>query len=345
MQEERLMKWVQRSVGKNKIIEAVDELLSNDSNSNVGGIDREEKLFRMIAALDVQGPVRVNGFASTIFSFPQVLVYGMLRQKKGLAENVLKIIVKRLWTCVDQYTHILEQNSEYTELLDASSASYHSQMLGFGMERVMYTLNPMMPCLSSIVMDEYVTNIQDLLKILDRLALQHPEKVIFDRHIISFIINKIDIKRDMYASGIRDIPKLRESATLYGLFALVAAHQKFPSISVSNLSKLIGKRIVESIESSLHNVKLKKSIIERVVEASDQGHLAEMLSLVSNSRMYHNDTVGYNNACNEINMTNKQIAILAHNNKVSKFGTLFGQRITVLMSYMLFVIITLTVIV
>jgi hypothetical protein len=60
--------------------------------------------------------------------------------------------------------------------------------LGFGLERVLYDMNPTLPCLSPPLRARFVTSIRQLLEAIDRRALAGAGSVLMDRHIAAFIL-------------------------------------------------------------------------------------------------------------------------------------------------------------
>jgi hypothetical protein len=343
LSEDRVLKWIQRGTGKSKIIDYLDELTSREYATHgfaKAFIDKDERLFKAIMALDAQGPFRLNNFASHTSSLCNMFHYGFARQKKYIQDNVVKIALKKSWEDQLKYNSKEDIDTIKVNLLNELTGFYNSQTQGCGIERVLYHLNPSLPCLSPIVYNEYVTSLRALLVLLDNMSATSSEKVIFDKHIISFIANKINLKREVYINMLKDVPMKQENLSLYGLAIIVLAINHDPDLELTNLSALIGMRISEFTDKTLHNVRLKKNIDDKIKNASEESDFATMLKIVTNPKVYINDQSGYYKACRDVNMINKKITALTNNEEVKQFGTLFGQRITVLVSYMLFIIIS-----
>src|SRR5690606_33117998 len=70
--------------------------------------------------------------------------------------------------------------------------------LGFGIERILYDLNPDMPCLSPLFANTYVYTLQDLLKQLDALAPSRAkDEDPIDVHIAAFITSKVNMQHEL----------------------------------------------------------------------------------------------------------------------------------------------------
>lgn len=344
LSEERVLKWIQRGVGKNKIIDYLDELTTKEYSTQSftkAFIDKDERLFKAIMALDAQGPFRLNNFASHISSLSNIFYYGYLNQKKHFIDSVIKIGLKKSWEDQVKYNFREDLDSEKITLLEEIGKFYNSQTQGCGLERVLYHLNPTLPCQSPILHSEYITTLKDILLYLDNMSLINPEKVIFDKHIISFMANKINLKREVYTNMMKDIPFSKDNLSLFGLAIIVLSINHEPGISLPNLASLVGRRVCEFTDKVLHNTRLRKNIEDKIINSSEEADFAGMLKIITNPKLYINDQNGYYKACRDVGVINKKIEALTNNSEVKEFGTLFGQRITVLVSYLLFIIITL----
>ena len=349
LSEERVLKWIQRSVGKSKVIELLEELTSREYSSTSqyapALIDKEERLFKAIMVLDSQGPFRFNKFAAHLPGFSNMFHYAFSRQIKPIIDTIIKVSLRESWEDKQKYNVHEEFDHSVIFNLTQISAFYGSQTPGCGIERIVYHLNPALPCLSPLVFNEYYTSLRDLLYALEAIASKNPEKLIFDKHIISFIANKIGLKREEYVNIAKNFPSQGENTSISALIILVLALGHDGRMDLPSLATLLGRRVCEFIEKNLHNVKLKRMMEEKIKNASEESDLPVILKIASNPKVYQNDQAGYYKASRDISAINKKIAALTNNNDVKKFGTLFGQRITVLISYLIFLIIILCMVI
>ena len=68
----------------------------------------------------------------------------------------------------------------------------HSE-LGQGFERVIYELNPNIPCQSPLLETEYVYDMVEMLDAFERIAIANPETLMepVDRHIAAFVVARM----------------------------------------------------------------------------------------------------------------------------------------------------------
>lgn len=342
LSEERVLKWIQRGSGKSKIIDALDELTSGDVRTNPvkSFVDKDERLLKAIIILDAQGPFRMKNFSAHLSSFGNMIAYGYAKQKRFILDNIVKISLKCSWEEKAKYNAQEEMDYDMVVSLIDLTNFYSSMSIACGAERILYHLNPTLPCLSPIVYNEYITTLSQLLIYLDKIASSSLEKMVFDRHIIAFISNKISLKRED-TNLLRDIPLAEENLSLYGLAIISLAIRHEPALELVNLASLLGNRVADFLDHSLHNVRTKKLLDDKIRNKVAESDIIGLLKIVASPRIYANDQSGYYKATIDVNSINNKIDALANNAEVQQFGTVFGQRITVLISYALFMIISL----
>lgn len=343
LSEDRVLKWIQRGTGKSKIIDNLDELVSRESGNQAyvkSFVDKDLRLTKALQILDSQGPLRYADFSSHPSSFNTLFYNAYINNDKSTLDTIIKIAIKKGWEEFEQYDMDFHFDEESIDALTEIQSFYNASIIGCGNERVLYFLNPTLPCQSPIVSKEYIVNLKDLIITLDKLAGSSSEKTIFDKHIISFIAAKINLKRDTYMNLLRNIPIESENYVISGLIVSVLTLKHLnDNLELANLANLLGQEAVTYINTSINHVKTRRTIEENINHAMDEADLSGILKEISNPRTYQKDQSGYFKACKDVNSINKRIKALANDKDVSHFGQLFGQRITVLISYLLFMII------
>jgi eukaryotic-like serine/threonine-protein kinase len=341
--EDRVLKWIQRGTGKTKIIDNLDELVSREYASQgftKSFIDREERLMKAIQILDCQGPFRCDDFSSHLTSISSFFFWAYVSNKKNIIDIFIKVTLKKFWEDFKKYELDFDFDESSIDKISEIPEFYNIYIPGCAVERVLYYLNPNLPCLSPIVFNDHITSLKDLLIQLDRLAATSSEKNLFDKHIISFIASKINLKRDIYNNLLKEIPIQSDATFVHGLVVIVLAMQSIEEqIELSNLASTLGKKATEFINMTINNVKVRRSLEEGISNAADESDLQTILKLISNSKLYQKDQSGFYKATKDVKSINKRIQALANNKDVTHYGTIFGQRITVLVSYLLFMII------
>lgn len=343
--EERFLKWVKRSIGKNRILDTIDEVISKESGLSgymLTGQNKEVRLSKVLTIMDTYGNIKFKNFSTYFSGLPEMFFYGYTKQKKHYVDNVLKIITKNLFEDFAKLNPIYEIEFSKKNKIQELGKIYNVQLPGFGNERILYELNPNLPCLSPTVISDYIYNLPDLLVALEKLAETNSENCVFDRHLVSFIAKNISLTKEDLTKAISGLPALTEDSVIYPLSMLAVASLKHPEIKLVHLSKVLGDKSSNFIKLAIHNIYLKKTILTKITDAIAKTSLAEILKAISNQKLFINDQNGYYKACRDINLLNQRKNLLANSTKVKKFGVLLGQRVTVLLSYLLFLIVAFT---
>lgn len=343
LSEDRVLKWIQRGTGKSKIIDTLDDLASHEYSTKDFTkffIDKEERLTKALQILDPQGPLRYSTFSAHLSSLSDAFLFAFVNNDKSTIEIIIKFALKKTWEEFKKYEMDFHFDEESIDILIEINFFYNPSILGCGNERVLYYLNPELPCLSPNAHKEYIVNAEDLLIHLDKIAGTSENKNLFDEHIISFLAAKINLRREIYMNLLKNIPLENENIIIHGLIISVLTIRYLnKDIQLANLAAIFADTAIEHITNVIYNVKTRRKIEENINHALDEIDILGILKEISNPQVYNNDQSGYYKAFNDVVNINKRITSLAKNEDVTHFGKLFGQRITVLISYLLFVII------
>jgi hypothetical protein len=163
---------------------------------------------------------------------------------------------------------------------------------GYGIERVLYELNPMMPCYSAMIRNHMVTSANELLSALEEVAGQpaRPREPM-DRHIAAFLIaryRKLDERLIVLTTpGGED---LRRISALLNVLADV--QKRFGPASLPNLCawmvELMGPAI-ERFHSRAHREKLQNE----ATRMAHEGNLAVLLKLIDDPAAIRKDEIEF----------------------------------------------------
>jgi|GEM_PF-1231424 len=346
--DDKLLKWIKRQNVSNDTMESLQNLFGNERSlvktpfllkSN----DRNNKLTKLLILIDPTGSIRIAGFALSAMSLPAALHYLLSKNKRAQAELIIKILQEKYWKFSKARPSACEVIDE--KLLEDPISIYSVNSPVFGIERIVYSLNSYATCLSPTVINDYVSDIPDLLTCLDKNASEFPEKFSFDRHLIGFIAAKLNIVNDQEVKVLANFPKFSDHPLMYGLSVLNLAQKAAPEIKIQNLCNVLTSKIIELFEEYLHNVNFKKRIIASLQEVSKEGDLSKIVNILSDQKPFLEDYNGYYKACKEVQYLRKQIENLNLGDRVFENALILGQKLTVLMSYVLCLIVTVILII
>jgi hypothetical protein len=125
---------------------------------------------------------------------------------------------------------------------------------------------------------------------------------------------------------------------------LAKAQEHVPDIKIPHLCSIVAQKLIEWVNDNLYNAKLKNVVTSELAELAGGGMLSQMLYVVSNSKLFQNDNKGYNVANKEVNELNKKIKKMSDPVQIYNAGIELGQRLTVVFSYLVCMIVTLILI-
>lgn len=346
--DDKLIKWATRSQISDEIITnmalaTAEKILPTDL-SDWHNVSSANKLTQLLLAIDPRGSIRQKGLAVTARSVPNALHYYLVKSQKLASEQLVKILLMKYWhigsngaaSAID--VNLAQSFTSVVKIFSAGSATC-------GIERVMYALNPAAACLSPLLAEWYVTNLSELLAALETMAEHYNlSSFVIDRHIIAFIAAKIDLAPEQDIKLLPAFPKLSNNPLIFGLSILNIAQQNQPKFKIPHLSKMLTTKIIALLDRSLHNVNFKQQISSQLTAASESDNLSLIVNILNDQTAFMNDYNGYYNACKKVASINNYINSVNAGDGLNEV-LFFGQKMTVLASYIFCFFVTLVLIV
>lgn len=342
--DENFVKWSQKAKGKtDNIAEILSITNHNRVFSKIVDAEKEETMLKIFSMLDDHSPIRLKDFCITIESISNILFSSIYTGNKILFDQLSKILRRGYWRIVlnnYQKDRIpfdeLEKIQNLANVLTGNASEYIGK-------QELYRLDRYIPCLSPTVISDYVLSLGDLLVALDKIAAHTPSKLVIDEHIAAFIYSRLVREDALSATYEQDNEHFEKSVMLKGASLLALAQENSHDIKVPHLCSLLSQKIIEWVNDNLHSSKLKKVITSEIAELSATGSLSQVLYVISNPQLFQNDRRGYKVAYQQSLELTTVITDLSDEKKVYEMGVALGQRLTVLLSYFLLMLVTLMI--
>ncbi|PCJ27359.1 MAG: hypothetical protein COA94_04155 [Rickettsiales bacterium] len=347
--DSKLFKWASYIQTNTDILVDIKEILNTKSDTSfivTNAINSNAKIAKLLSVLDPNGPLRRDGLAVSAEAIPGFLYYLLVTNKKAMINSVITLMKDETWFDYADNKDIAGHLSlGSSDSFKAAADSTKSSSIARGVERLVYSLNPNASCHSALLKGMYITNIAELLVALDDFAKKNTKRFNIDRHITAFIAAKLDLKDDVKPITFQNFPKLSENSVIKGLSIINLLHQHEPEIEIPNICKVIGNDLNNLLKEHLHNVEFKKELTSQIEEVAQEGNIKGIIKLLSNQQQFINDYNGYREACQEAKNLKKKIKSLTNNRGIFDKSLLLGQKLTVLLSYVLCFLVTVAVIV
>lgn len=285
-----LDKWLRRSLGDDVRAEAVGNAIQTAS-SGKGGSQGDRLVARVCMALDPAAPIRYRGRSMMPDGVATMLAEAFLRNESPQA--VAEVIGNQLpmfW--VNVQSDFKPEFVPLVQMYDQLRGFMERSAYGLGIERVLYEMNPTMPCMSGLVVKQLPTNPGELLRALDWLGAggeRHKDPI--DRQIAAFLSARHrrsdDLLYTQLGSGIE--PTRRVIAMLTILSDVQAR------TGVDGLTHLATwvQALLDPVFRRFHNRKTQELVRKQADAAAHNGRLTELLKVVDDPESLRRDRLEF----------------------------------------------------
>lgn len=304
LKEGQLDPWLRRSLGSASVADEAARIIDMAHlHANESRGSDEMLVARICMLLDPGGPIRFKGYAFLIDAFGTALAVELLRQgntKVGaeiLDQNLPGTWLERAKPGAETVV-LTRQFETYREFL-------HSSMPGYGIERCLYELNPGLPCQSSLIVQNYVVDIDSLLPALDEAADRVDTKIPpVDRHVAAFIAVHFDEDVERHLAALGDSTDVKKTSAMLSLLALV--QWRLGPDALYGLSSWVGG-LLGPVINSYHSRTVRRDIEREVPRLVRQGSLPELYEMIENAEQRQQDEHGFRAAVEEFMLAENEI--------------------------------------
>ena len=295
--------WLRRALGDDAKINAM-----NDAKSVAGEMDTDDNVVaRSCIALDPAGPIRFRDFRANVDGFPNVLaMHSESATTRNEFAQIMQYNLLGFWDECQPRPRV-DYVGLYRDLRRAREVMGRTNS-GEGIERVVYDLNPHVPCKSPLIEPYYVIEMDQLLPAMEAMAADEPDtRHLVDRHLAAFVATHFSNHR---GTELRDLDNQADPhlPTLASIRLLSNIQERSRRVApYPKLSKLAAK-ILEPTVKRFHNRRTRKRVARAMDEAADSGRLLEVLNAVDNVDVLNDDVRRFHDAMNEYNEASRRLA-------------------------------------
>lgn len=288
--------WLRRSLGEEEAIEAVNTAKATISVTGTENDDRT--LARIIIALDPTGPITFKSFSAAIDGMGGEIAakYKDENVRNDFAEALRANLI--VFSC-EMMGKSASDKMRYIPQFDKMKPILENTAIGHGIERVIYELNPTLPCQSPLLETEYVYDLTEMLHAYERLAHHNPDgmAVLVDRHVAAFVATRL---KGGLTAELRDLENRFDPAavTIANIRVLAQVQDQAGSIAAPNLCSVAIKMLEPAVER-FHSRSQRERIQQRLRQVAQDGRLDDILRIVDNSTYIENDRTAYQRAVKE----------------------------------------------
>lgn len=329
----KLDRWCEVSFHRPELTEKMDRVL-RFAGPTATEPQLSEMLTRVIILLDPTGPIRNQSFSLRPDGLGPLLA-DVINHNGSELPQLLSIIendICNFWS--EQFeANKTPEMSNVLWRLQRARANLKNKAMGFGLERVLYDLNPSLCCQSPLLKQYHVTTALDALKALDAIAANlAPDTSFADRHLAAFIASKADVNKEIRIHELDDVAALAGNPELVVMKLLAKAQQKTPKLQLVGLCAWAGMRIEKMIDQ-IHNRLIRKRLKLQLKKLANTGNLYEILTAITNADVSTRDHDGFVKAIAVHQYNHERIERLKNGEILAYKAKRAGGKMAMMISY------------
>ncbi|MBN8828128.1 MAG: hypothetical protein J0H68_05425 [Sphingobacteriia bacterium] len=330
----KIVKWIETSVGNSELADRLSYTVKiGASNSIFISVDEDEIVSRSLALIDPDGGIRYKDLSVNIEGIPTALTYFIVKNNQEITNYFKQIIDSAIISIANDSRINVGRGLNPVFMINFEKCKLFIKKLDlcFGIERVIYELNPQLPCQSPLVVNYYCHSIPRLLTQLNEIV-KHQEVYSIDRHIAAFIGQRIGLKKEIKLNSLAKFPEIENNRIIKSLAVLAIAQRESRTGSLKNLSSkyvLYLKNILSYIRSKT----LRNELIQKLDKVAENGNLEEILNIMCDPLVIMKDQKGFELAHKRFVELEKLIQGSSNSKRIFDLGYTYGLRLAMLLSY------------
>ncbi|CAN0086415.1 unnamed protein product, partial [Discosporangium mesarthrocarpum] len=300
--------WLHRGLSDADLVEVLEGIIAASAGSD-GELGDAKLVTRICSALDPEGPLKYKGLTVMPDGMGYALSAAVEDEDKETIKLVTELVQKGIAS--DWFEQkIMLGRSDLT--LEAKTFKKLQQFVrhsgpGYGVERVLYELNPFLPCRSKLVASAYVYSLRDLLPALDKVVEETGNLgKLVDRHIAAFIASRIKGSLDSQLAALEHTTGVSVGAKI-GMTGLLAKVQnEYQHQMTPNLTNWLVEELQPAVKR-YNSKSLRKRISDKLDQIAVTGNLIELYQTLSNKNIVAKDEKAQSRAKREYTDSMREI--------------------------------------
>jgi serine/threonine protein kinase len=330
-----LSRWLELSVKDTDLASSLSGIVAV-TGGKTGRLptDDDDLTGKSIILLDPYGPLRLHQISTHLSGIGPLLAKMLHEKNNAMVQLIIRLFQGEFTiTWADAFPTLPGFNSaELIWFIEKRRHTFKMKNFGFGTARILYDLNPSLPCQSALVQKYYILNEQQLLYLLESLPVEVTRSNDpVDEHIAAFLASKMDILKSI-SNNIDQFPHFKDNKAIKGLALLAHAQRKNGNPSLPQLSRWFAERLKPVIQI-LHSKSLRKEVTDELYKIAQKGNLAQLHKLLTNVRVIQEDMQGFRKARMKYFYNSKKIEMLNSRGTQEERADILGQKIASMIAY------------
>ncbi len=305
--------WVQTAFRDEIYSERLEYSLDVRPSEGYGGprADDPKMVARVCAFLHPSGPLYYKGLALTLGGIPALFADCFARDDRETMTMLLELVDTKFITALveitgDRNPKLQSQFSALASILEHGS----STQLGRGLERVLYELNPILPCASLRFRNVWIGSMLQMMRALDRLSSAGGGKnILLDRHVAAFCASHgTDMEREFNNLAAAQSNPARFNSLTAEFFGMLQTRLKVEALPHLTEKLVIG---LTPAVRNLKNKKRREHVQAALEKLKKGGDISKLSTEINMSKVQALDAREFSQACNLVAKLDKEKARLS----------------------------------
>lgn len=303
-------KWLRRNAADPGLADKVKSVLQGDGEN--GGGSSAKLVSSICMALDNVGPIRYKGISTMPDGIGATLAAAFLRKDQKAIQIIGECLATGIpteWFMVQSEAIQLAMEPQQISMKQIQPILRNSGP-GYGIERVLYVLNPHLPCLSPVLDGKYVTSIRNLLPTLEEVVRERDMlPATIDRHLAAFIASRFKQNIDRTLSSLVERKENPMSARLGMLTLLAKLQMDFGPEGLPYLTEWLARELEPAL-SNFHMKSRREMLSQKLGGVARGGDLVALSRVVNDESLLRQDEMERKLATREFTQASREIAAL-----------------------------------
>jgi len=328
--------WIERAIEDKTIKIRIEQMIKDLKSVDRSSFYNDQLSALLASNLYQDCPVQYKNMSFHLSGFGKYITH--LYSKKEDIQHCTDILKSGLLIQISRNMKLQPALSNLRGKFDACRTHLQKSLLGGGLERCLYVLNPECHCLSPSLENFYVRTPEQMMFAFESLCERNPNAVLFDRHTVAFLSLKDKKNIDAY------LPDLRSSESymrVLGQLRVLATIQKRSNMEAfPNIANWVSSNLNQVYER-FHDAKQRDKFKNKVNKIKKNGDLTKIATLFDDTKLYQNDMTNFYQAMSYFRQLNKEKKKLEDVLKHKLIGHDKGHQISSLVSVLVSLIVIL----
>jgi hypothetical protein len=292
-----LYQWIKRSLDDELMLVRFDNAVRSAEEQGRGASYWDRLIARMAICLDPEGPIRYKNLSVTGEGLATALAEAVF-VNKDLATYTEIFTGSLLSYWMTTLTDLNHDMANFVSRFDACRNFMRQPGPGFGIERILYFLNPDVHCLSPVMARYYARSPEEFLLACEEIAgdvTRRPPRLM-DRHCLAFLCVRDRKVAEPYLYDLASNEPYRYTLGTLQCLASIQRYYKIPPLK--HLSQWMAD-FVEPVFGRFHDRDVRRDLRKKINDLRDKGDLGKMLAVLDNAELLRSDLMNFRRAMRE----------------------------------------------